>query len=279
MPVSEDEKKKLIVKEIESWQRGKMLPDQYCNFLLNLYLDDLSDRPKNAVGAAMRKIGKATGKQWFLSFGIFVLICLVVLHFSVFPLVLQIGLIGLGTAGFIAAGVRWRADLPHRAYLFIGSGMLLLPGAGIAVLRLHGWESGAGPMVLLMVCAIVWIACGIAVRFGVLHWFGWLAIIALYAITLAKRASDPSALEVQIFWLPASLLFAWLSWFIHVKLRSAGTVLFATALILWFMPEIYAALLHMDEQQIQIGLLIKTALLGFGLYRFRKQWMEWVVGS
>lgn len=279
MPVSEDEKKKLIVKEIESWRRGKMLPEQYCDFLLNLYLDDLTDRPKNMVGAAVRKIGQATGKQWLLSFGIFALICLVVLHFSAFPLALQIGLIGLGTAGFIAAGARWRSELPYRAYSLIGSGMLFLAVGGIAILRLRGWESGGGPLILLMVCAIIWVVCGVAFRFGLLHWFGWLAIIALYAILLSKRAADPSAFEVQVFWLPASLLFAWLSWFLHVKLRSAGTVLFATALVLWFMPELYAALHHMNEQQIQVGLLVKTVLLGFGLFRFRKKWMEWVVGS
>lgn len=279
MPVSDDEKKKLIVKEIESWQRGKLLPEQYCDFLLNLYLDDLTDRPKNLVGAAVRKIGQASAKQWLLAFGIFAVICLVVLHFSAFPLAMQIALIGLGTSGFVVAGAKWRGDLPMRAYLLLGSGMLLVPGGGIAVLRLHGWESGAGPMVLLLICALVWIVCGIAIRFGLLHWFGWLAIISLYAVILAKQVPNPSGLEVQIFWLPASLLFAWLSWFMHVKLRSAGTVLFATALILWFMPELYAALHHMDEQRIQTGLLVKTVLLGFGLYRFRKQWMEWVVGS
>lgn len=279
MPVSEDEKKKLIVKEIESWQRGKMLPEQYCDFLLNLYLDDLSDRPKNAVGAAVRKIGRASRKQWILAFGIFALICLVVLHFSAFPLALQIGLIGLGTAGFVAAGAKWRSELPLRAYLLLGSGMLFLLGGGVAVLHLHGWESGAGPMALLMICAFVWVGCGIAARFGLLHWFGWLAIIALYALTLAKQFPHPSGLEVQVFWLPASLLFAWFSWFMHVKLRSAGTVLFATALVLWFMPELYSALNHMDLQWIQIGLLIKTVLLGFLLYKFRKQWMEWVANE
>jgi len=279
MPVSDDEKKKLIVKEIESWQRGKLLPEQYCDFLLNLYLEDLSDRPKNLVGAAVRKIGQASVKQWLLAFGIFAVICLVVLHFSAFPLAMQIALIGLGTAGFVAAGAKRRDDLPLRAYMLLGSGMLLVPGGGIAVLRLHGWESGAGPMALLLICALVWIVCGIAIRFGLLHWFGWLAIISLYAVILSKQVPNPTGLEVQVFWLPASLLFAWLSWFMHVKLRSAGTVLFATALVLWFMPELYAALHDMNEQFVQVGLLAKTVLLGFGLYRYRKHWMEWVVGS
>lgn len=279
MPVTDDEKKKLIVKEIESWQRGKLLPEQYCDFLLNLYLDDLTDRPKNAAEAALRKIGQASVKMWLLGFGIFAVICLVVLHFSAFPLALQIALVGLSAAGFVGWGARWRRDLPLRAYLLIGTGMLLLLGGGIAVLHLHDWESGAGPVLLLMTCAIVWIVCGIALRFGLLHWCGWLAIIVLYAWMLGRRATAPSPLEVQIFWLPASLLFAWLSWFMHVKLRSAGTVLFATALVLWFMPELYAALHRLDAVWIQLGLLVKTVLLGFALFKYRKKWMEWVVSS
>lgn len=279
MPVSEDEKKKLIVKEIESWRRGKMLPEQYCDFLQNLYLDDLDDRPKNVVGLAVQKIGQATRKQWLLAFGIFVLICLIVLHFSAFPLALQIGLIGLGTAGFVAGGAYWRERLPLRAYLLLGAGMLFLLGTGIALLHLHGWGTGGGPIALLMICALVGIGCGIALRFGLLHWFGWLAIIVLYAWMLGRRIPDPSALQVQLFWLPASLLFGWISWFMHVKFRSAGTVMFATALVLWYMPELYSALHHLDEKWIQAGLLLKTAALGFALYRFRKHWMEWVVES
>jgi hypothetical protein len=277
MPLSEDEKKKLIVKEIESWRRGKMLPEQYCDFLQNLYLDDPADRPKNIVGAAVQKIGQAKGKHWLFAFGIFAVICLVVLHFSAFPLALQIGLIGLGTAGFVAGGAWWRDKLPLRSFLLLGAGMLFLFGAGARLLHLHGWLTGAGPVVLLMVCALVWIGCGIAVRFGLLHWFGWLAIIVLYAWMLARQVPHPSWIEVQLFWLPASLLFGWLSWFVHVKFRSAGTVLFANALVLWFMPELYSAVYRISPEWIQIELLVKTALLGFGMYRFRKQWMEWVV--
>jgi hypothetical protein len=104
MAANDEEKRNLIVKEIESWRRSKLLPEQYCDFLQNLYLEDLEDRPRGVTGAVVKKIGQASGKQWFLASGIFALICFVVLHFSVFPLLLQIAIALLVTGGFVYAG-------------------------------------------------------------------------------------------------------------------------------------------------------------------------------
>ncbi|MBB6675293.1 hypothetical protein [Cohnella nanjingensis] len=276
MPALDEDRKKWVVREIETWRRGKLLPEQYCDFLQNLYLDDLTDRPKGAFGEAVRRVGQASGKQWLLVIVIFSLICLVVLHFSAFPAALQIAIAGLGTAGFVGLGAWWRERLPARGLLLIGAGMLYLFGTGMAVLSIHGWTSGTGPIVLLALSSIVWIGCGIALRFAVLHGLGWLGMIGLYGWMLSRQVPDPSWLEVQVFWLPAALLFVWLSWFTHVKLRAAGAVMFATALILWFMPEVYSALLNIDRAWIQLEFLVKIAIAGIGMFRLRKQWMEWV---
>lgn len=277
MAMPEDEKKKMIVNEIESWRRGKLLPEQYCDFLQNLYLDDLEDRPTGVMGTVVRRVGQATGKQWILVFGIFVLSCLFVLHFSAFPLAMQIAVTALGTAGFIVAGARWRETLPPRSYFMLGLSMIYLLIAGASLLALHGWLNDAGTMLLMMACALIWIVCGVGLRVGLMHAFGWLAMIALYALMLARQAPNANGVETQLFWVPASLLFGWLSWFVHVKLRSAGGVLLAIAIVLWFMPEVYSAVYGIDAQWIQVELAAKAVLLGIGMYRLRKKWMEWVV--
>lgn len=271
-----DEKRKWVVNEIESWRRSKLLPEQYCDFLQNLYLDDLNERPQGLVGNAVRKIGQATGRQWLLTFGSFALICFVVLHFSAFPLALQIGLTAVVTAAFILIGVRLRGSKPMRGLLSLGTGMAFLFGAGFAILQVNGWTGGTGPLWLLGLCAAIWIISGIALRFAVLHWFGWMAIVVLYALLLSQHVPSPSWLEVQVFWIPAALLFGWLSWFLHIRYKSVGAVLFATALILWFMPEVYSALFEINVNWIQIELLIKIVVVGVGMFRLRKQWMEWV---
>ncbi|WP_276355970.1 hypothetical protein [Cohnella caldifontis] len=263
--------------EIEAWRRSKLLPEHYCDFLQNLYLDDLNDRPKGAVETAVRKIGQAPRKRWVLVFGVFALICIVVLHFSAFPLALQIGLAGLCTTGFVLLGGLWREPRPGRSLLAMAAGMLITFGTGAAILELHGWTDGGGPIVLLAVCAALCIGCGLIVRQALIHGFGWLALIALYARLLFHHVSEPAWAETQLFWIPAALLFIWLSWFAHVRFKSVGIVLFANGLIVWYMPELQSALGGIDPAWVQAGLVGKTVLAGWLLYRFRNQWMEWVV--
>lgn len=271
------EKRKFIVNEIEAWRRSKLLPEHYCDFLQNLYLDDLNERPKGAVETAVRKIGQAPRKKWILVFGIFALICVVVLHFNAFPFALQIGLVGLVTTGFVALGGAWRENRPISSLLSLGGGMLFLLGAGAAILDLHGWTEGIGPIVLLAVGSMICIGSGLIVRLALVHWFGWMSVIALYAKLLLRHIQEPSWGETQLFWLPAALLFVWLAWYLHIRFKSVGAVFFTTGLILWFMPEIHAFICGVNPQWIQAGLLGKTLLAGLGLYRLRKQWMEWVV--
>jgi len=277
MAALDEKKRELIVKEIESWRRSKLLPEQYCDFLQNLYLEDLDERPQGFMGNTVKKIGQASAKYWFLAFGSFALICFVVLHFSAFPLSLQIGLTSIVTALFIMIGRKLRVNNPVQGLLTIGAGMAFLMGVGFGILYLNGWMVGSGPLWLIGLCAALWIGCGIILRFALLHWIGWMAVVVLYALLLSKHAPTPTLLEVQVFWVPAALLFGWLSWYLHVRIKSAGAVLFATALILWFMPEIYSALYAIHTEWIQLEIIIKIAVAGTGMFRLRKQWMEWVV--
>lgn len=275
--VGQDEKRKFIVNEIEAWRRSKLLPEQYCDFLQNLYLEDLDDRPKGAVAKTVRSIEQAPRKKWMLAFGIFSLSCLVILHFSAFPLPLQIAIVGLVTTGFVALGGHLREASPIRALLATGSGMVFMFGAGAAILTLRGWEDGIGSIVLLGACAALCIVCGLVLRMPFIHWLGWMALIALYARLLTWHVPQPAWGETQLFWIPAALLLVWLAWFLHVRFSSVGTVLFATGLIVWFMPELQSVLADVDKTWVQAGFLGKTVLAGLSLFRFRKQWTEWVV--
>ncbi|MFC5403018.1 hypothetical protein [Cohnella soli] len=276
MAEANEQKREMIVKEIESWRRNKLLPEQYCDFLQNIYLDDLNERPLGPIGNAVKKIGQASGKLWLLSFGSFALICVVVLHFSAFHPLLQIGLAVAAAAALTVIGARSREVSPMRAWLSMGAGMVLLIGVGYAIVGINGWRSDSGTEWLLGCCAFIWLACGLALRSTLLQGGGWLAAIVLYALLLARHVSDPGIAEVQLFWLPAALLFAWLSWFLHVRVKSAGAVLFATALVLWFMPEVYSALYGIGENWIQAEIVVKILVAGLCMFRLRKQWMEWV---
>lgn len=276
MAALDEEKRDLIVKEIESWRRNKLLPEQYCDFLQNIYLEDLNERPLSPIGTAVKKIGQASGRSWLLAFGSFALICFVVLHFSAFPLALQIGLTVAVTAAFTVIGARQKESHPARARLAMGAGMAFLAGVGFGIVHINGWTESSGTLWVAGLCAAIWIGCGIILRSSIVHGFGWLSAIVLYALLLAEHAPHPSLFEVQVFWIPAALLFAWLSWYLHVRFKSAGAALFGTALVLWFMPEVYSALYDIHANWIQTEILVKIVLAGVGMFRLRKQWMEWV---
>jgi hypothetical protein len=272
----EEARRNVLVKEIEWWRRSKLLPEPYCDFLLNLYLDDLEERPKTRLEAVVRRIGRATPRQWFLSLSIFSLICLPLLYFNAFPPALQMTVIAGATGGCVAFAARWRTRAPVHAQLILGTGMLFLLGAGLAMLAQHGWLSAGGWPALLAVCAVAWVVCGLAFRHPVLHAGGWLLAATGYALLLAERLEHPGWLDVQLCWLPLAVLFGWLSWFLHGRIPRAGAALLVTALVLWYMPEIFSALADVDRPWIPLQFLVKTALIGFGLFRFRRHWIQWV---
>ena len=163
------------------------------------------------------------------------------------------------------------------ALMAVGGGMMYLFVTGAAILELHGWTEGAGPIVLLSICSALSIACGLVIRLALIHWLGWLAFVALYARLLFSHLPDAVWGEIQLFWIPVSLLFLWLSWFLHIRIQTVGIVFFGNALLIWFMPELHSAISGIDPQLVQAGLIGKTVLAGAGLYLLRKQWMEWVV--
>lgn len=86
----EPEKRKIIVNEIDNWRKSKLLPEQYCDFLLNLYLEDPAERPKKLLGISTVSIMNSGWKSWILVISSIALIFLYVLNFTSFGLPLQI---------------------------------------------------------------------------------------------------------------------------------------------------------------------------------------------
>ncbi|MCA0754574.1 hypothetical protein KP806_05890 [Paenibacillus sp. N4] len=277
----DQDRRQIIVKEIGHWRRSKLLPDQYCDFLLNLYADQDTwqdaEKHDGSIGKAIAAVQKATGKQWLLTFGTFTLISFVVLYFNEFHPLLQMAAI-LGPAAILLwTGGRLRARNEAAGLSFVSISMLLLLGGGLYMLNLHGldrWEWKTG---LLGLSALFWIVYGIAARIAALHLCGWLAAILVYAWMLSHYMIDSKWFEIQLYWLPLSCLFGWSSWFVHRWSKSVSAVLFVTCLLLWFMPELYAMMFDDAVLRLQLQLLVKIGVGGILLFSMRKQWMVWVI--
>lgn len=275
------ERRQIIVKEIDHWRRSKLLPDQYCDFLLNLYSDPdeprLTNHHPNAVGKAIAAVQKATGMQWFLTFGTFTFISIVVLYFSRFHPLLQIGVIACAVACLLWIGKRYYKRSEAAGLSFTSIGMLTLLGGGLYMFELHGLEQWGWKTSLLGICALFWIGYGIIMRIHVLHFCGWVAALLVYGWLLSQFTASPKWYESQLYWLPLSILFGWGSWFIHRWTKPVSAVLLAVCLITWFMPEIYTLIILKEAAWVQLQIIIKIAIGGALLFSMRKQWMVWIV--
>ncbi|QAY66290.1 hypothetical protein [Paenibacillus protaetiae] len=277
-----EERRQTIIAEIAYWRRNKLLPDQYCDFLLNLYRNQNQDEElpnrlsKVHIGKAAAAVQKATGKQWLLTIGIFTLISFVVLYFNAFPPALQIAVIVISAAALIGFGGRIRSRQEAVGLSMVGIAMLVLLGGGLYMLGTFGYDTWHNQLWLILGCACLWIVYGIAAKIPALHACGWIAAAFVYALILDRYASGSSWYEAQLYWLPVCCLFGWCSWFFHRYTKQVSAVLFVVCAGLWFMPEIYQMLFLKETAWLQLQLIGKIAAGGGLLFFLRKQWMVWV---
>lgn len=280
MIVSMDQERRIvIIREIERWRRGKLLPDQYCDFLLNLYIENPEEREQAGIrGKAAAAVGRSSGKQWLIVFAIFSFISLIALYFSVFPPVLQIGVTGGAVVALLYIGLRLRERHEPTAISLIGLAMFTLLASGLYILFSQGYTDWGYTAGYIGFCAVFWILFGLGSAISTLHFAGWAAAILVYALLLYQQAQAPGWYEVQLFWVPMACLFLWLSWFVKRWNKPASAVMIGVGALLWMMPEIYSALLLEGDlrQWLPIQWVAKLAIGGGLLFALRKKWIAWV---
>lgn len=275
------ERRTIIVREIEHWRRSKLLPDHYCDFLINLYADPVaapkSEVPDHIVGKAIMAVSNATGKQWFLTFGIFTLISFVVLYFSVFHIALQIALILVGTGLLLWLGERIRVNNPPMGFLTITLGHLLFLCGGLFIIHDQEYTEWYWNGGLIVICSLIWIVYGIKQKLSALHFVGWLAFLLSYSLLLHQLTAAQEWYEVQLYWMPLAILYGWVSWFIHRFSKAVAGVMLLTAICTWFMPELFQFMFIDQTDFIHLQLIAKMITGGLTLFLLRKQWMVWVI--
>ncbi|EXX91872.1 hypothetical protein BG53_15080 [Paenibacillus darwinianus] len=272
-----EDRRKTIIREIDYWRRSKLLPEQYCDFLLNLYIDEQVERtPAGFTGKAAAAFGYSSGKHWLLAFGVIPLIYLIYLYFNAFHPALQTGLALTAVLGLLVFGQRYRTKSEAAGLAYIVLGMFFLLGIGLYLLSLNGLEGWGASSLFLTLCGLLWIIFGTAARIPILHFCGWAALILVYAVLLIKSAIGTEWYQVQLYWVPGAFVFGWFSWFVHRWSKPASAVLFITAVLLWFMPEVHSAFLVDGRSWILLQLIVKMALGGAILFAIRKQVIAWV---
>ncbi|MDF2668624.1 MAG: hypothetical protein K0R67_930 [Paenibacillus sp.] len=274
----DSEKRKLIVREIEHWRRSKLLPEHYCDFLLNLYMDETIEREKKVGGVSVQAIQNSRWYVWLLIFGSITAFCFLALHFNSFPIPLQIALLGVAVLGCYAFGLGVRRKQPLLAHMLVGLGSVALLGAGVLLMELYGGQEDA---VLLMAyvsfCSLMWIVIGGVGKMNLFQFCGWVGLLLVYAYLLQTRGLAPTWLNAQLSWLPFCVLFGWLGWLLQRRKISSGAVMLVISFILLLMPEIYGFYRAGSiDPWFQGSLFVKLVTAGIILFGTRKKWIEWV---
>lgn len=272
----EQDKRKLIVSEIEHWRQSRLLPEQYCDFLLNLYLEVHQERSKSVVGLSTAAIKNSSPRQWFTIFSIIGFISFIAIHFTTFSFQMQTGISILFVSLLFWIGTVQREKRPVVSYFSFGAGSVLMLVSGLYLLDGKGW-SGLAAVIFVGLCSFIWIFIGIAQRIALFHFCGWAVLFLIYAWVLRQNIDTFDWAGLQLSWVPLSIVLGWLGWlFQHVN-KPVGAVLLCVSVLGWFAPEIYGmALTSFSFEWLQWSLMGKIILSGAGLFMTRKKWIEWV---
>ncbi len=274
----EPARRTLIVREIEYWRRSKLLPEQYCDFLLNLYADETVqvDR-KQGQSASAEAVVNSSVWLWLGCSLLLGGLAFLVIYFNSFPVPMQIGLSAIIILFLYIVAAVLNGKRRTVSVIIAAAGSLLLLFAGVYLLRLHEADSAAALASYLLCTAIVWLLVGWALRQAVLQFCGWASIMVFYGWTLSRTLEELSWFSSQLAWIPISGLLLLLGWLFTKRFQSAGTVFLLLGLFVWFAPEFQ--LLADASKRDGVALLSLTAkglLTGMILFAWRKMWIKWV---
>ncbi|WP_445612717.1 hypothetical protein [Geobacillus sp. YF-1] len=142
------QRREIIIREIEYWKRSRLLPEQYCDYLLALYTEG-GVRPR--------------GRQWRGSLAVALCLLLpaaaLVIYFTELSFVLQTLLFALFLAICLFLGWRWRRERLLFHVPLIAGAWLLLVASVAGSERYFPGQGGMLAAVVLGNCAL-WLGVG-----------------------------------------------------------------------------------------------------------------------
>ncbi|WP_281888187.1 hypothetical protein [Paenibacillus sp. YYML68] len=282
----DDKKKIMMIHEIEHWRRSRLLPEQYCDFLLNLYVTEGLEKPKlespgRLLGMSSSQIVNSSWKIWSLLLLAAIVISFTALNFNAFEIPMQIGVSLAFLVTCYAFGGAKRQKEPMAAQIILGMASLFLLFIGVYMLKLHGYEEPVLMVGYVFLTSVIWMVTGVAARLALFQLCGWVSLVFCYGWLLHHQLDTISWVTLEVSWVPLAILFCWLSWLIHDRSRQLGFVFFALGNIVWYMPELYAMLYaeQYGEETVQWVLLAKLCVQAAYLFMYRTKWTKWVMGS
>jgi hypothetical protein len=110
------ERKKIIVDEIKHWKKSRLLPEQYCNFLLTLYTEGQETGTVKSRKADSNQLGLV----FFTTAGLALFgLTFLVIYFTDFSLLMQMTIVLISTAAMFALGMSVKKYDSRFVHLYI----------------------------------------------------------------------------------------------------------------------------------------------------------------
>lgn len=255
-------KRQTILNEIEHWRASRLLPEQYCDFLRNLYVED---EQQPAAGRSVNwKQSVLTVKNGIIAL-VLSLILILFIYFTSFSVWMQTVLSLALVAVLYGIGFANRKRSATVATLCYGVASILLLLLGEWILKLNDWHESYFTITILTCCGMVWMAVGWFLRIALLHICGWVGLLFSYIWLIQFLHTEPGWLILQAYTVPVSLLLFTLGKLPSDKGRRVG--LFVAAAAFWFAAEAYGILLtEISGIVLHPSLALKMMLGGIALW-------------
>jgi hypothetical protein len=276
----EPDKRKTVINEIHYWRKNKLLPEHYCDFLLNLYADTEGKTEQTGksmlTGRTSASIQNIHWGYWLLGTAVIVMFSLFMINFTLFPIQMQIGITSIFILIPYIIGVHLRERNPLGSTMLLAIGSILLIYLGLRIMEGNRFEEPGQLAMFLFVCSTVWMIAGGWARKAVFQFCGWIGWLIVYAWMLYGQLGSISWTASQLSWLPLCVIFGWIGWLCKHRSKRMGNLFFALALVVWFVPELFMSYTSGFDTIIQYSLIGKLILIGLASLMTRKKWSEWV---
>jgi hypothetical protein len=274
----DQEKNKIIIHEIRKWRRSRLIPEQYCDFLLNLYGEgEQSSRGQwFEFAPALEAVRRGRGAFWTAAGAIALLIAFIVFNFNSFHFLLQISIFGLSVIFLYLLGFLLSLKKKWLSNVCFAAASFLLLFLGEYMLRLYDAYSLPRAGGYYVLCCVVWMVLGWLSRQHILHFCGLMGIILFYGWVMHMRLTDAAWGAVQMYWIPLAVVLLWFGWLFHVKNKAFAAVYFAAGALVWILPDVYLVWnAGARDLWTQLLFAVKLAMAGAALFLFRQKWTVW----
>jgi cellulose synthase/poly-beta-1,6-N-acetylglucosamine synthase-like glycosyltransferase len=295
----DEQRRRIIIAEIENWRRNHLLPEHYCSFLLNLYTE--GDRPQSSGATAGKTEGSGGNRSfgfgplvypdsgsvytvswkavasWFIGACLIAGMILLAFHFNRFTTPMQIAIFSCFAFLFYILAFVFRRKAPPLAHLGLAAAFLVLVLGGFFMLNKLGASSQAILLYLAVIC-LVWCASAILFGYAYLMYLGGIGLGLLYGVaTIDRVGSGYRWWQAELYWMPIAIMLIGMGFLLHNRHVKWAGALAVCGILYGFGAELQSlAIPEAKRDIIQLLLFIKVFAVSVLFFLTRRYWFQWL---